>query len=68
MTMASASRERSMCGMLLPMRPSHCDVKTGRPESACIVTGVMKCVAASVITTCTVAPALVKSRTSSADL
>ena len=68
MTMASASRERSMCAMLLPMRLSHSDVKTGRPESACIVTGVMKCVAASVMTTCTVAPALVSSRTSSADL
>ncbi len=54
--------------MLLPTRSSHCDVNTVRPDSACIVTGVMKCVAASVITTCTVAPALVSSRTSSADL
>lgn len=67
-TMASASRDRSMCAMLLPTRSSHWDVNTGRPDSACIVTGVMKCVAASVITTCTVAPALVSRRTSSADL
>jgi hypothetical protein len=43
-------------------------VDTGRPDSACIVTGVMNCSAASVITTCTVAPALTSSRTSSADL
>ncbi|XQU69717.1 hypothetical protein OJJOAM_002448 [Cupriavidus sp. H18C1] len=54
--------------MLLAIRPSHCEVNTGRPDSACIVTGVMNCVAASVITTWTVAPALVSSRTSSADL
>ncbi|MCY1249938.1 hypothetical protein D9M72_635200 [compost metagenome] len=68
MTMASASRDRSMCAMLLSMRASHCDRKTGRPDRACIVTGVMKCVAASVMATCTVAPALVSRRTSSADL
>ncbi|MNK89247.1 hypothetical protein D3C87_1092500 [compost metagenome] len=57
-----------MWAMLLSMRASHCDRNTGRPDSACMVTGVMKCVAASVIATCTVAPALVSSRTSSADL
>ena len=68
MTMASASRERSMCGMLFGMRASHCDVYTGRPESACMVTGVMNCVAASVITICTVAPALMSRRVSSAIL
>ena len=68
MTMASASRERSIWAMLLPTRSSHCDRKTGRPDNACIVTGVMKCVAASVMATCTVAPALVSRRTSSADL
>jgi hypothetical protein len=33
-----------------------------------MVTGVMNCVAASVITTCTVAPALTSSLQSSADL
>jgi membrane protein YqaA with SNARE-associated domain len=54
--MASASRERLMCAMLLGSRASHWLVYTGRPDSACIVTGVMNCVAASVITTCTVAP------------
>ena len=35
---------------------------TGRPDSACIVTGVMNWVAASVIATCTVAPAFTSSR------
>ena len=54
--------------MLLGWRASHWLLKTGRPLSACIVTGVMNCAAASVITTCTVAPALTSSRTSSADL
>ncbi len=54
--------------MLLSMRASHWLVKTGCPESACIVTGVMNCVAASVIATCTVAPAFVNSRVSSAIL
>jgi hypothetical protein len=42
-------------------RASHCEVYTGRCDSACIVTGVMNCSAASVITTCTVAPALTSS-------
>ncbi len=67
-TMASASRERSIWAMLLPTRASHWEVKTVRPESACMVTGVMNWVAPSVMTTCTVAPALVSRRTSSADL
>ena len=67
-SIASASRVRLMCAMLLWSRASHWLVKTGRLESACIVTAVMKCSAASVITTCTVAPALTSSRTSSADL
>ncbi len=66
--MASASRERLMCAMLLGSRASHWLLTTGWPESACIVTGVMNCVAASVITTCTRAPARTSSRTSSADL
>ncbi len=69
---ASASRLRLMWGMLLStppaVRPSHCEVKTGRPESACIVTGVMNCPAASVITTCTLAPCLISARHSSAAL
>jgi hypothetical protein len=43
-------------------------VKTGLPESACIVTEVMNCSAAWVMTTWTVAPALTKARQSSADL
>ena len=65
---ASASRVRLMCAMLLASRASHWLVKTGRFESACRVTAVMNCAAASVITTCTVAPALISSRTSSAAL
>ncbi len=65
---ASASRVRSMWAMLFEMRLSHWSVNTGRPDSACIVTGVMKCRAASVITTCTRAPALISPRTSSAAL
>jgi len=68
MTMASASRERLMCAMLLPSRASHCESKTGRLLSACSVTGVMKCPAASVITIWTVAPALTSARHSSAAL
>ena len=67
-TMAFASRVRSMCGMLLSIRASHWSVNTVLPESACIVTGVMNCVAACVITTCTVAPAFPKARVSSATL
>ena len=69
---ASASRLRLMCGMLLSEPPdvrwSHCEVNTGRPDSACIVTGVMNCSAASVMTTCTVAPSLIRVRQSSAAL
>ena len=57
-----------MCAMLPGWRASHWLPKTGRPLSACIVTGVMNCAAASVITTCTVAPARTSSRVSSADL
>jgi hypothetical protein len=57
-----------MCGMLLGSRASHCEPYTGRPDSACMVTGVMNCSAASVITTCTVAPSLISARHSSAAL
>ncbi len=67
-TIASASRDRSMCAMLLAIRASHCDVYTGRPDSACMVTGVMNWVAASVMTICTVAPAFTSRRVSSAIL
>ena len=65
---ASASRPRLMCGMLLGSRASHWLSTTGRLLSACSVTGVMNCAAASVISTCTVAPALTSKRHSSADL
>ncbi|CFP60231.1 Uncharacterised protein [Bordetella pertussis] len=65
---ASAPRVRSMCAMLLSTRASQASTKTGRPDSACMVTGVMKCVAASVMTTSTTAPCSVMRRTSSAIL
>ena len=67
-TMASASRLRLMCAMLLGSRASHCETYTGRFDKACRVTGVMNWAAASVITTWTVAPALTKARHSSAAL
>ena len=67
-TMASASRDRLMCAMLFGSRASHWLVTTGRPDSACIVTAVMKRSAASVITTRTWAPALTNSRVASAAL
>ena len=67
-TMACASRDRLMCAMLLGWLASHWLLATARPLRACIVTGVMNWVAASVITTCTVAPALTSSRTNSAVL
>jgi hypothetical protein len=67
-TTASASRDRLMCAMAFASRASHWLRYTLRLDSACIVTAVMNWVAASVITTCTVAPARVSSRTSSADL
>ena len=54
--------------MLLAGRASHCDKNTGRLDSACMVTGVMNWVAASVITTWTVAPSFTRPRQNSADL
>ena len=54
--------------MLLSGRASHCDTYTGRPDSDCMATGVMNWQAASVITTCTVAPALMRWRQNSAAL
>ncbi len=65
---ASASRVRLMCAMLLGSRASHWLVCTVRPDSACIVTALMNCSAASVMTTCTTAPARTSSRVSSAAL
>ena len=65
---ASAPRVRSICAMLLGMRASHWSMNTGRPDSACMVVGVMKWVAASVMTTSTVAPCSTSRRTRSADL
>ena len=67
-TMASAPRDNSICAMLSATRASHMSVKTGLPESACMVTGVMKPHAASVMTTCTSMPSLMSRRTSSAAL
>jgi hypothetical protein len=67
MRMASACRDRLMCGMLLARARPTASVD-GAFDSACMVTGVMNCSAASVITTCTVAPSLISSRHSSADL
>jgi hypothetical protein len=67
-TIASASRVRLMCAMLLGSRASHGSANTGRPESACSVTAPMKRCADSVITTCTLAPSLAYARTSSAPL
>ena len=66
--MASASRLRLMWGMALGSRVSHWDVWTARPESACMVVAVMKRSAPAVMTTCTVAPALISWRHNSADL
>ena len=54
--------------MLFGSPASHWLVSTGWPDSACIVTGVMNCCAASVITTRTLAPALTSKRSSSAAL
>jgi len=54
--------------MLLGSRASHWLRATGRLLSACIVTGVMNWVAASVITTCTVAPDFTSKRHNSAAL
>jgi len=49
-------------------RLSHWELNTGRLDRACMVTGVMNCAAASVITTWTVAPSLIRARHNSAAL
>jgi hypothetical protein len=67
-SIASAARLVLMCCMALGAAASHWLSTTGRPDSACSVTGVMNCVAASLISTCTSAPALTSRRTSSATL
>ena len=65
---ASAVRESSIWAILLSMRASHWLVKTGNPVRACMVTGVINCCAAALITTCTVAPSCINKRANSADL
>ncbi len=65
---ASAARDNSMCAILLLIRASHWFVNTGLPVKACMVTGVMNWVAASVMTTWTLAPSCISRRASSADL
>ena len=57
-----------MCAMLFGSRESHCELYTARFDKACIVTGVMNCSAAGVMTTCTVAPSFTSARHSSAAL
>ncbi len=57
-TIASAPRDSSMCPIALAAPDSHRSVSTGLPDSACIVIGVMNCVAAGVITTSTAMPVL----------
>ena len=64
----SASSASWMCPIAASLPRSNSSRDTGAPESVCIVSGVMNCVAASVITTLTVAPALTKRRQSSAAL
>ena len=63
---ASAPRVRLLCGMPLGSRASQVSSATGWPESACIVSAVMKCSAPAVIATRTSAPALTSRRASSA--
>ena len=66
--MASAERDNSICAMLLSIRSSQASINTGLPDNACIVTGVINFVPASVITTCTSMPAFFNRRVNSADL
>ena len=64
----SRSRESSMCDMLSAIRGSQRSVQTVWPVRACMVTGVTKRVAASVMATRTSQPALPSRRASSAAL
>ena len=62
------SRDSSICAMLFGTRASQASCQTGRPDTACRVTGVTNWRAASVITTSTSLPWPTSSRTSSAVL
>ncbi len=64
----SASSASLMCPISASLPRSNSSRATGAPDSVCMVSGVMNWVAASVITTRTVAPALTSSRQSSAAL
>ncbi len=68
MRMASAASAATMCPMRRSDWSSSGSSITGRPDSASIVSGPMKWVAASLIITCTSAPARTSSRSSSAAL
>ena len=61
----SASLDNSMWGIPFEIRSSHWLTNTGKPLTACSVVGVTNCVAALVMTTCTVAPSLINALTSS---
>ena len=69
--LASSTHQRVLSivtGQRGRLQPPVPDFMTGLPDNACMVTGVMNCAAASVMTTCTVAPALISRRHKSADL
>ncbi len=68
MTIASAPRDRSMWPIPLSAPDCHRSVSTGRPDSACSVSGATKRQAAAVMQTSTVMSAFTKSRVSSAAL
>ena len=67
-TIRSASSASRMWPISASLPASNSSRATGAPESVCIVSGVMNWVAASVMTTRTVAPALTSRRQSSAAL
>jgi len=64
----SASSASRMCPISASLAESNRSCETAAPDSVCKVSGVMKRVADSVITTRTVAPALTSRRQSSAAL
>ena len=68
MRMTSAHLASSMCPIAASASVSQRSVRTGRPDTAWKVSGVTKCVAASVMTTCTSAPRSRRRRTRSGDL
>ena len=67
-TISSRSRDSSICPIALATEASHRSVATGWPDSACMVTGVMKREAASLIATRTSWPPVTSRRVSSAAL